>query len=134
MGPVTMPENELDQYQADALRTWSSKELLRMRRLNALLGLCGESGELADAVKKWAFHGHPLPQGDVANELGDILWYVAVIAQEFNLSLADVATRNIAKLKERYPEGFSEADSLLRRDVPGMAFDENGKAKHYDRS
>lgn len=129
-----MATSEMDQYQQDALRTWTGDGEPMLRRLNAMLGLVGESGELADAVKKWAFHGHPLPQAEVVKELGDILWYVAVMAHEFDVSLSEVAERNISKLRVRYPDGFSMVDSMRRSDVPGMAWDRNGKAQHYDRT
>ena len=81
------------------------------------LGLTGESGELADHVKKYIGHGHPFDRDYVAKELGDILWYVANLADVLGIPLDDIGTANIEKLIARYPDGFSTADSLERRDT-----------------
>ena len=125
-----MSDCELDRYQQKALRTWNLDEPQRLRKINAMLGIVGEGGELADAIKKWAFHGHALPDDDAIKELGDILWYVAVMAHEFGVSLSEVADRNIAKLEERYPDGFSEENSRLRMDVTidGVRHGEKGES------
>lgn len=94
---------------------------------NAVLGLCGESGEVADMVKKWKFHGHPLDAMKLRKEIGDILWYCAQACHAFGWDLEGVAEDNIIKLRNRYPEGFSSQASLNRpeyRDyTPGEALD-----------
>ena len=90
----------------------------------AALGLCGESGEYADLVKKHRFHGHPIDLDKMTSEIGDILWYCAAacralaLASGVSISLEDVARQNIAKLQERYPEGFSHEASLNRKVAP----------------
>ena len=78
------------------------------------LGLCGESGEVADYLKKYIFHGHPLDLEVVKEELGDVLWYVALCCNAINVSMEDVMQLNIDKLKKRYPDGFSESASINR--------------------
>jgi NTP pyrophosphatase (non-canonical NTP hydrolase) len=78
------------------------------------LGIAGEAGEVADYIKKVLGHGHPLDIDKLRNELGDVLWYVAVMAHHLNLDFEDVARQNIAKLKKRYPEGFSTEKSINR--------------------
>ena len=78
------------------------------------LGLAGESGEVADLVKKFLGHGHGLDLTKVSKELGDVLWYVAGLANVLGLSLSDIAEQNIAKLQARYPEGFTEEASKNR--------------------
>lgn len=80
----------------------------------ASMGLAGESGELVDMLKKWVGHGHELNLTDVEKELGDILWYIAEIATTLDLSLDEIAQKNEAKLKARYPEGFSVERSRNR--------------------
>ena len=80
----------------------------------AALGLAGESGEVADLVKKWLGHGHDLDREKVLEELGDILWYLAEFVSLLNGSLSDVAADCIAKLEKRYPDGFSHERSLNR--------------------
>lgn len=74
--------------------------------LNGCLGLAGESGELLDIVKKWVFHEKPLDQEHLKKELGDVLWYVALISYSMAWDLDEVMELNVNKLKARYPEGF----------------------------
>jgi NTP pyrophosphatase (non-canonical NTP hydrolase) len=101
-------------YQQLALRTETPGRSTEERLLNAALGLCGESGEFADSLKKAQFHGHTLDGEHLRQELGDVLWYVALACDALDLQLADVMEENIEKLRRRYPEGFSSERSLQR--------------------
>ena len=74
--------------------------------LNACLGLAGEVGELNDMVKKWVFHEKELDETHLKKELGDVMWYVAMMCQSMGWGLDNVLQMNIDKLKARYPEGF----------------------------
>ena len=110
---------DFDTYQELALRTASGEGMLNSGTMlnNAALGLSGESGEIADHVKKVIFHGHPLDdvtRDKIAKELGDILWYCAMGARGIGLGLGEIAAMNIEKLKKRYPDGFSTENSLNR--------------------
>lgn len=80
------------------------------------LGIAGEAGEVADYVKKVVGHRHPLDREKMAKELGDVLWYLAVLAERFGYSLDQVAQMNVDKLRRRYPDGFSPERSLARAD------------------
>lgn len=64
------------------------------------LGISGESGEVAEKIKKLIRDG-VFETALVLKELGDVLWYVARLSKELNASLEDVATMNIAKLTDR---------------------------------
>lgn len=75
--------------------------------LDGCLGLSGETGELIDIIKKWIFHGKPLDIEHAKKELGDVCWYIAMIAHSFGWNLDEILQMNIDKLKARYPEGFS---------------------------
>ena len=95
----------LDDYQKQALTTaiyHSKKDNL----LHWTLGLCGESGEVAEKFKKWIRDNNSdmaaLDTEDLAKELGDVLWYVAVLADELGFSLDQVAEHNVAKLASRH--------------------------------
>ena len=105
---------DMDDYQALAERT-ANRDLDKGHRLaNGALGLAGEAGEAADLIKKHLFHDHPLDEARLKSELGDILWYVATLSGTLGLSLGEVARHNVAKLRARYPEGFSSERSLGR--------------------
>ena len=105
----------MNEYQRLALRTMNVSERREALSLGAL-GLSGESGEVTDLVKKFLFHGHPLDAEKVKKELGDVLWYLAVLADTCGIPLNDVATANIDKLRARYPDGFSEEASKNRKE------------------
>ncbi|MGY0003076.1 nucleoside triphosphate pyrophosphohydrolase family protein [Micromonospora sp. I033] len=74
-----------------------------------MLGLVGESGELAEKFKKWVRDSDSeesrIDRAGIAKELGDVLWYVAVLADHLDLSLDDIATANLAKLASRHGRG-----------------------------
>jgi NTP pyrophosphatase (non-canonical NTP hydrolase) len=75
--------------------------------LNGCLGLSGETGELIDMIKKWIFHRKPLDEEHAKKELGDVMWYIAMIAHSFGWNLDEILQMNDDKLNNRYPEGFS---------------------------
>ena len=73
--------------------------------LLGLVGLQGEVGEVAEPLKKHIFHGKPLPdKAAMVSEIGDVLWYLTLIANQMGISLEQVILANVAKLYERYPE------------------------------
>jgi len=78
------------------------------------MGLAGETGEVVDYLKKCVFHGHDLDKEKLTKELGDVLWYLARIADDCSISLEQIMIENIEKLKRRYPEGFSVERSVNR--------------------
>ena len=105
---------DANEDQALALRTLNKDLDKQQVLLNGVMGLCGESGEAIDAVKKHMMHGHDLDREHLIKELGDVAWYLAITAHALDCDLSEVLERNIAKLKSRYPEGFSEERSKHR--------------------
>lgn len=105
---------KINEYQKLAMTTLnpalSKKDVL----INSVMGLCGESGEAIDIVKKWLAQGHELDREHLANELGDIAWYLAEAATALDLDLEDILQANIDKLKKRYPDGFETKRSVIR--------------------
>ena len=107
-------------YQKLAMRTNDGKATERLERscdvfldfhdmggiVNAALGLSGEVGELNDMIKKWIFHNTTLDKEHVKKEIGDVMWYVAMMCESFGFSLDDVMQTNVDKLIARYPDGF----------------------------
>ena len=105
----------INEYQIAALRTAQTDKLSASDLLiNSALGLCGESGEVADIVKKFRFQGHDLDFEHIAKELGDIAWYLAVGAYSIGYDLEKILQMNVDKLENRYPDGFSTDRSLHR--------------------
>jgi NTP pyrophosphatase (non-canonical NTP hydrolase) len=111
-----MTDIQLDEYQQLAGRTSGAGGDGERRLVIAALGLTGEAGEFANMVKKLTAHGHEVPLHDLADELGDVLWYVAEAASACGLQLGDIAQQNVDKLRCRYPEGFSQERSINRED------------------
>ncbi len=91
--------------------------------LNGALGLAGESGEVVDHVKKAVFHGHQIDGGYMIEELGDILWYIALICDAMNISLDYVMDRNIDKLERRYHGNFTTDKSVNRNNETNHDYD-----------
>lgn len=81
---------------------------------NACLGLSGEVGEFNDMIKKWVFHEKELDMEHAKKEMGDVLWYVAMMCESFGWNMDEIMQMNVDKLKARYPEGFSVDRSLHR--------------------
>ena len=113
LGPIT----EVAEYEAKALRFLNprmAENLAEAGLMNAILGVCGEAGELADLLKKHLHQGHPLHIGELAEEAGDVLWYVALLCRVLGFSLGEVMAGNIRKLERRYGDRFSVEKSLHR--------------------
>lgn len=85
-----------------------------VRLLHAAIGMCTETGELQDQLKKHIFYGKPLDTTNLVEEMGDLMWYVGIMCDALKVSLEDVMIKNIAKLKARYPEKFTEDKALNR--------------------
>ena len=103
-----------NEYQKLAMRTLNSELSQKDVLINSVMGLCGESGEAIDIVKKWLAQGHELDKAKLAKELGDIAWYLAEAATALDMPLGDILQGNIDKLKARYPEGFEADRSRIR--------------------
>lgn len=110
LGGKTM---DLNSYQTLASRT---RKISDVEAINYAIGLVGECGEVANAIKKFEFHGHDFDETKkkVRDELGDVFWYVAGLASVFGLQLSEVAKANLEKLDKRYPDGFTSEASRNR--------------------
>lgn len=95
----------MEDYQDNAIRTAQGMES-PMMLANWGLGLAGEAGEVIELIKKSLYHGKDLDKSALSKELGDVLWYIAAICEQTGISLDDVAEQNVAKLANRYPNGF----------------------------
>lgn len=69
---------------------------------------------MCDLVKKCLFQGHGLDYAHLIEEAGDIAWYLAELAAGLGITLEEILTRNIEKLRRRYPQGFDSERSIHR--------------------
>lgn len=106
-----------NEYVKNAIKTESTDFTAMNERLNddglkrllhAGIGLSTESGEFLDALKKHIFYGKELDKVNLVEEVGDLFWYIAIVADELGFKIEDVMDNNISKLKARYGEKFSE--------------------------
>lgn len=85
-----------------------------IRLLHAAIGLCTETGELQDMLKRHIFYGADIDLINIKEEIGDILWYVALALDELDTTFEKVMKANIEKLKQRYPDKFTKENALNR--------------------
>jgi len=78
------------------------------------LGIAGEAGDVAGCIKKTISHKNDQRTG-IKENLGDTLWYTAMICNYFGWDLNEVLEENIKKLKKRYPKGFTEKAAKRKR-------------------
>lgn len=84
--------------------------------LHASLGISGEAGEFLDAVKKSFIYNKFLDKENAKEEIGDILWYVALACRALNVTFEEIMQENINKLTLRYPEKYTDSDAVARAD------------------
>ena len=104
----------VDDYQREAMTLLNPALTEKDVLMNALMGLCGESGEAIDVMKKHLFQGHPLDRAKLLKELGDVAWYLAEAATGLGVPLSEILQGNLDKLHARYPQGFDTKRSQNR--------------------
>ncbi|MDE7106688.1 MAG: nucleoside triphosphate pyrophosphohydrolase family protein [Anaeroplasmataceae bacterium] len=107
---------KINEYQELAMKTLNLNLNQKDILINAVMGLCGEAGEATDLVKKHLFQNHEFNKEEFVKELGDIAWYLAEACTAVDVNLEEVLEKNIAKLKQRFPNGFDKNDSMKRVD------------------
>ena len=107
---------EIINYQLESTRTMKFDENVLM---HCCMGMAGETGEVVDLIKKSVFYNKPIDKEKVAEEIGDIMFYIVNLATSLNLSMSDILQGNVDKLKKRFPNGFTESDAIRRVDMNG---------------
>jgi len=91
-----------------------------IRLLHGAIGLETEVGEFMDALKKHIFYGKELDWTNLGEEMGDLMWYIAilsdVIKNKTGVGLEEWLDRNVQKLNKRYPDKFNK-EGALKRDL-----------------
>ena len=106
---------KVNEYQQKAMRTLNPSLNQKDVLINSVMGLCGESGEAIDIVKKWLMQGHELDKEHLMRELGDVAWYLAEAATALEVPLETIFQANLNKLEKRFPQGFDSDDSIHRK-------------------
>lgn len=86
------------------------------RLIHAALGLSTEANEFADQLKKHLIYGKELDKTNLIEELGDICWFLALACDELGVSFEKIQEINIAKLKARYGEKYTD-EKAIKRDL-----------------
>lgn len=102
------------EYQILASRTINKNLTPDKWEKHALHGMVSEVGELHGIYQK-EYQGHKIDEKHLKKELGDLLWFIAEYCTANGWELDEIMELNIEKLKERYPDGFSEDKSLHRK-------------------
>ena len=103
----------INEYQKLAMTTLNKELSKKDVLINAVMGLCGESGEAIDIVKKHLHQGHELAKDKLIKELGDIAWYLAEAAYAIDMDLESILALNIEKLKQNIRKAASSGAELI---------------------
>jgi NTP pyrophosphatase (non-canonical NTP hydrolase) len=104
----------LNEYQEAALRTAPENVQSYHDLLHGGMGVATEAGELLDVIKKHHAYGKEIDLVNLREEIGDVLWYLALLCRATGTTLDQVAYRNIDKLRVRYPQKFTTINALNR--------------------
>jgi NTP pyrophosphatase (non-canonical NTP hydrolase) len=103
-------------YQTLASRTAKDMGTKDLNLIHAAMGLASDAGEFVDAIKKHTIYGKPLDYNNAVEELGDVLWFVALACDTLGISMGCVMRENIDKLTKRYPEKYTDTAAIARAD------------------
>ena len=113
-----------NEYQVSALRTAKLFGTVKENLNHAALGIATEGGEFTTEVKRLVIYGNPMTVGvqqHMAEELGDLLWYIALAAESLGASLHQIARDNVTKLQKRFPDSYTDKAAEARADKGGVA-------------
>ena len=103
-------DNSLDEYQSLCRNSAKKFDTPVEEILTWGLGITGEAGDVASCIKKTFMHDNDKKKG-IRENLGDTLWYAAMICNFFGWSMQEILNENKAKLRQRYPDGFTLKDA-----------------------
>ena len=99
---------------ADPIEAINRVDTKAMNLIHAAFGMQTEAGEFTDMLKKHFFYGKELDVVNLKEEMGDLLWYVALACKTLDCTFEELFDTNIAKLRERYSGKFNEYDAEHR--------------------
>jgi len=104
----------INEYVKNSQRTLAKLDNKQLDNLHVTLGMLTEVGELADQFKKNMAYNKEIDWVNVQEEIGDLMFYVAGFCTINNFDLEKILSKNIEKLKTRYPEKFTEENAINR--------------------
>lgn len=110
-----------NEYIKNAIRTecgdydFSATNGVSPRVEHAVMGVVTEAGEMMSALKKTKIYAKELDKINLIEEVGDVMWYLALLADELGVSFEEIWDKNIRKLKVRFPEKYHEDLALNRK-------------------
>jgi NTP pyrophosphatase (non-canonical NTP hydrolase) len=109
---------KIEQYKELSERTLSKnfhmEDQSKKDMLHAAIGLSTEANEILDHFKKVVFYGKEIDPVNLSEEIGDLMWYIAIFLRELDLDFESILDTNIKKLYARYGEKFSKDAALIR--------------------
>jgi NTP pyrophosphatase (non-canonical NTP hydrolase) len=106
---------DFQQYQSLSMRTAKNLDW-DANLFHVALGLSGEAGEFCDSVKRHLIYGQTFDKHNAIEEIGDLMWYVALACNVLGVDMERVAFENVKKLQRRYPEQYSDSLAAARLD------------------
>ena len=107
---------QVNEYQKAAMATLNPVLDKKDVHINSVMGLCGESGEAIEIVKKWLMQGKSWTRSIWSGSLGMVAWYLAEAATALDIPLEAVFQGNLDKLRQRFPNGFDTGASVNRKE------------------
>ncbi len=103
------PIMDMGYYQQEAVKTAIYSDPI----IYPALGLGNEAGEVQGKIKKW-LRDNTFDKDAIAAEIGDVLWYIAALCRDLEIDMAEVAVKNLAKLKSRQERGTLQGSGDTR--------------------
>ena len=98
---------DLKEYQELCKRTAKKFDTKKEEAMTWGLGIAGEAGDIAGCIKKVFAHENKEVEEGIKENIGDTLWYMAMLCNVFDWDLKKILDENVDKLAKRYPEGFT---------------------------
>lgn len=102
---------ELKEYQKLTKTTAKKHDNKELALSNWALGIIGEAGDISSCIKKVVFHKNEAVKEGIKENIGDLMWYLSTLCNEFDWELQEILNENIEKLKKRFPQGFTNKDA-----------------------
>lgn len=125
----------MENYIAEAVKLMSPNDVFRdnlrfasasdLQLLHGVMGITGEAGEIQELIKKYYVYGAELNMEKLREEIGDLLWYIAISLDAMETNFEEIMVANIAKLKARYSTGVWTQTEAINRNENSITKDFN---------